>query len=542
MDLAILISEIRHRTFFNSAQMSTLPKTVYFKVNQDVLAEMPPDKMLPSGYRLDALNGSKELRTYYDTFEWHAFEKGVIVEKRKNILFLADLDTGHEIASVALRGNPPFFFAGSLPAGNAVELLRSCSIIRSFIRQCAVEKLSQPYRILDENDKTIGILKSESLRLADKNSPDPFVQLVSLRPLKGYQKELELIEQSLIREGGLGEGFGFRELFLLIMSAAGTTVQGYSSKILLRLDGEAPIHENARRLLQFSLSIMRVNESGIVKNIDSEFLHDYRVAIRRTRSVLKQLHGIFEPLETERFLNLFKELGKRTNELRDVDVYLLRQASYFSYLPPVLQPSLNIFFSEIERSRSVLHKKFCRYLLSPRYRTFLETWETFLNYPILPDPVHAPNASHSTIKVALKSIKKAWKKVLRHGRLIGPEATDSDLHTLRIDCKKLRYLLEFFCSIFPNKTIAPIIRQLKELQDNLGNFVDLAIQINFLHKHLLSGDNGIGERMLSAATGGLMTALFQAQEETRRKFHKTFNTFDNDETTQLFHELLTITH
>jgi CHAD domain-containing protein len=150
-----------------------------------------------------------------------------------------------------------------------------------------------------------------------------------------------------------------------------------------------------------------------------------------------------------------------------------------------------------------------------------------------------PNASLSTRDMALDTIKKAWKKVIRHGRQVSHETTDRELHALRIDCKKLRYLLEFFSSIFPQKSVAPVIKQLKELQENLGDFVDFSVQLHFLHERLTAIPNGKEENLLAASMGGLMATLFQKQEEARRTFHKTFSAFDDKKTSQLFHDLLT---
>ena len=144
-------------------------------------------------------------------------------------------------------------------------------------------------------------------------------------------------------------------------------------------------------------------------------------------------------------------------------------------------------------------------------------------------------------EIAEGSIKKAWKKVIRHGRHISSETTDTELHALRIDCKKLRYLLEFFSSIFPPKNIVPVIRKMKELQENLGDFVDFSVQLQFLYDRLTAMPVGEKERLCAASMGGLMATLFHEQEKARRKFHKTFRTFDNDETAQLFHDLLLCT-
>ena len=129
--------------------------------------------------------------------------------------------------------------------------------------------------------------------------------------------------------------------------------------------------------------------------------------------------------------------------------------------------------------------------------------------------------------------------MIRHGRQISSEASDTELHALRIDCKKLRYLLEFFSSIFPHKSIAPVIRQLKELQENLGDFVDFAVQLHFLYERLTAIPPGKEENLLAASMGALMATLFQKQEEARSTFHKTFSAFDDKKTSQLFHDLLT---
>ncbi len=521
--------------------MRSIPKTVYFKLNGAASVEALPENILnyfPAGWRLKSLGSSKERREFYDTFEWQAFEKGIIIDKKKRTLFLADLDTGMETASLPFPGNLSFFFSDALTPCKLKEKLCSCSTIRAFMKLCSVDALMRSYRILDENEKTIAILTSESLRIIDHRVREPFTHFFALSAYRGYEDEIAHIEKSLMNNKDIDRILEFRELFKEMMHAAGHTVQDYSSKISLTLDPNAPIHESARRLLHFTFSVMRLNEAGIKKNIDSEFLHDYRVAIRRTRSILKQLKGVFDAGETAHYLNLFRDLGKRTNELRDKDVYLLQQATYCQYLTPSLQPSLKIFFDNIAASRKMLHRQFSRYLSSDAYKSFLEEWETYLNRPSHTEPEQIPYASLSTRSIAVETIKKAWKKVIRHGRLVSQETTDAELHGLRIYCKKLRYLLEFFASIFPYKTINPVIRQLKELQDNLGDFVDFTVQLRFLHEQLTLMP---ADKLLAASTGGLIAILFQKQEEARLKFHKTFRSFDHEQTSQLFHDLLTST-
>ena len=520
--------------------MHTTRKTVYLRLNQATSGKSLPEHILPSGWQLKTCLSRKERHEFYDTFEWQAFDKGLVVVKKKRTLFLADLNTGEETASLFFPGSPYSFFADALSPGSLKTELSALTNIRAFIKLCSIDAIITSYRILDDNEKTIATLTSESLYLAGRENPEAFAYLFSLTSLKGYEDEMELIEKSLLcHDNDVCSIMDFRELFVLIMNAAGRNVRDYSSKIRLELDADAPVHESTRQLLLFTVSVMRANEEGIKKNLDSEFLHDYRVAIRRTRSILKKLKGVFDAEKSNYYLNFFRELGKRTNELRDNDVYLLRQATYFHYLPPFLQPSLQLFFNDIAVCRKKLHKQFCRYLASSEYQTFLEKWEEFAHQQSIPELERAPNASLSTRDMALETIKKAWKKVIRRGRQISHETTDRELHALRIDCKQLRYLLEFFSSIFPHKSIAPVIRQLKELQENLGDFVDFAIQLHSLHEHLTAIPSGNEESFLAASIGGLIATLFQKQEEARSKFHKTFSSFDDEKTSQLFHDLLT---
>jgi len=65
-----------------------------------------------------------------------------------------------------------------------------------------------------------------------------------------------------------------------------------------------------------------------------------------------------------------------------------------------------------------------------------------------------------------------------------PEPQYQVIHQLRINCKKLRYLMEFFTLLLPPAEIKKLIRSLKMLQDNPGNFNDYSVQQQFLEKTL----------------------------------------------------------
>jgi CHAD domain-containing protein len=98
------------------------------------------------------------------------------------------------------------------------------------------------------------------------------------------------------------------------------------------------------------------------------------------------------------------------------------------------------------------------------------------------DSPAASGARRPIINVAQRRIDRVYRRIVTAGYRILENSDDELLHALRIECKKLRYLLEFFTSLFPEKKINALIKQLKQLQDNLGDFNDFDVQIEYLRK------------------------------------------------------------
>ena len=64
------------------------------------------------------------------------------------------------------------------------------------------------------------------------------------------------------------------------------------------------------------------------------------------------------------------------------------------------------------------------------------------------------------------------EKIIEKGLAVKTSSPDPVLHKVRIQCKKLRYLLDFFCSEFPGGKVSKVLRDLKKIQDALGDFND----------------------------------------------------------------------
>ena len=76
------------------------------------------------------------------------------------------------------------------------------------------------------------------------------------------------------------------------------------------------------RVLGAYFRTLDANESGVVADLDIEFLHDFRVATRSSRSVLNRMREVFPEREHEKARSDLAWLGKITGPKRDLDVFL----------------------------------------------------------------------------------------------------------------------------------------------------------------------------------------------------------------------------
>jgi len=167
----------------------------------------------------------------------------------------------------------------------------------------------------------------------------------------------------------------------------------------------------------------------------------------------------------------------------------------------------------------------------------MEEWESFLKQ-VRPETSNADNARRPVKELASYFIYRQYRRIIKDGQRITTTSPDEDLHQLRIDGKKLRYLLEFFASLYPPDQIKTLIIQLKRLQDNLGKFNDLSVQQDYLRAYLESLDKSSRVEVLNAAAiGGLLARLHEHHQQVRRAFARTFSRFNTPETQNIFHQL-----
>jgi len=250
---------------------------------------------------------------------------------------------------------------------------------------------------------------------------------------------------------------------------------------------------------------------------DEEALHDFRVALRRLRSVVRAYRRFLKGSAKKKLRARLSALAASTNAARDLEV----QMEWLSKRAPELEPEARsgaLHLAERLRARGdetppseTLRREFdplrdsLRKSLS-RLRLRLDDEASFLSAT---GDLVAESASR--LKACLEAISSA---------------EDGDgLHRARIEAKRLRYLLEPISAEVPEARA--LVKEMKSLQDVLGELQDMRVLSQSIAAELeraavqeahrlrdLALREGAIEAQGAPAHPGLL-ALLRAQRERR---------------------------
>jgi CHAD domain-containing protein len=218
----------------------------------------------------------------------------------------------------------------------------------------------------------------------------------------------------------------------------------------------------ARRILYSQYGIMRDQVSGMIDGADSEFLHDYRVALRRFRVALR----LFRPLLAE---TAASELEARLGTLSDRlggprDAHVLFE--FFQGLEGG-KASTFLFFQALEKKVADAHCEVAKVMESDECLETVRMLSRFLRVE-LPALERADDGS-----VLLKAFVRCQLEPLVQSLCMDelPEEAEP-LHALRKRCRRARYMAEFVEPVCGAKT-ARLVRRLKAASSALGRLRDI---------------------------------------------------------------------
>ena len=413
-------------------------------------------------------------------------------------------------------------FVAQFHDGPVKEALSDLSPLRAFLDVASGLLRNGTLTLLDDEGKTQARARLRQLTPEDGNA----VVLISPARLRGYDDALDALTARIRACGGTPLNGG--NFYRMINHAS----VGYVAKPTIAIDRRDTAFDTATSLIGSYLPVARANEYGIVCDLDTEFLHDYRIALRKVRSVLSLLKGVYATDQTDELKARFSALMASTNSLRDLDVYLLDQDAFRALVPESMHEGLDAMFGLIRARRKKEQAQLAQYLESGRYNTEMKALAKLFakKRKLIP----GPNASRASYDLACELIWKRYRKIRRAAASIVAETPDEEIHSLRIECKKLRYLMELFASMFPPEQFSRLLKSLKRLQDSLGLFNDCSVQQASLQSFVESLGNEQQQLGIAQSVGALITVLHQRQIAEREKITGAFARFSDDNTKRSF--------
>jgi CHAD domain-containing protein len=227
-------------------------------------------------------------------------------------------------------------------------------------------------------------------------------------------------------------------------------------------DGGAPALEQTRALLTRQLRELERHDPGVRRGAHAEDLHQFRVATRRTRAVIRAtrplLGDLLTPLEDE-----LKWLAGVLGPVRDLDVLIERLRAEAGALDHD-RGAVEVLVATLEAERTVVRDALLAALESPRYLALLSAFEASVaSLPVLDvSGVLRPLAAGE-----LERLSKA-------ARRLPDEPTDDELHAVRIRAKRARYSAEL-AALDGGPAIERYVAALKDLQDVIGEHQDAVV-------------------------------------------------------------------
>ena len=291
-----------------------------------------------------------------------------------------------------------------------------------------------------------------------------------------------------------------------------------------KLGTNDPVVKLAYRCLVEQFDEMLAEAPRAWEGLDPEGVHQMRVATRRLRAAFRAFRKVLPASAIKDFNQEFKWVAAVLGDVRDLDVYCENFRQYTSAIPHQDRLCLDRYQEHLAENWRTARKALLECLSGQRYEKLKDDFRTFLMSEIS-GTVKQSAGSLTIGDAARRFIGRQYRKVLNDGRSIGESTADEKLHELRIDCKRLRYLFEFFRPVYGG-SLSVFIKRLKHLQDVLGEFQDACVATDRLRQYAESTPLGNESRGELLALGQLINTQYQEAGNKRADFGRVWKKFD----------------
>ena len=218
---------------------------------------------------------------------------------------------------------------------------------------------------------------------------------------------------------------------------------------------------------------LRILRNDVLARLgDDEGIHQLRVATRRLRSDLRTFEDLIEPRWLDSAQSALRSYGRRLGRVRDLDVLLERLHRDAGELADGLEP----VWAEFRRRREQALQRLIAALGEPGWVELLDMLVLAVQRP----PTTTDGTTALASDEASDRAMREWDRLADLVKDLEPDASDADLHDVRIHAKRARYAAEAAALALDPPGAADARRYadaLGDLQDLLGTHQDAAVAI-----------------------------------------------------------------
>lgn len=256
--------------------------------------------------------------------------------------------------------------------------------------------------------------------------------------------------------------------YQLFLNQASAPQKASPSPLGIKLNPAEAFHLLASQGMQ----LWQANLLGTLTSPDPEFVHQFRVSLRRLNSLIK----VFKPALPGRYhthwTQRIKALSQITGDVRDLDVMRA------SIVAPMLQSDDAQILSHAKAALAVLD--------DARQEAVAQLGQLHYGGPVLlfardlqdldtgDFPKNLPRFAEKQLADLHRNAVKRLAKTLK-------APTPARAHRFRIALKHLRYSCEFFAPLFDNTEMVEYAKAVAGLQDAFGFINDLHVALSRLH-------------------------------------------------------------
>ncbi|MFV1922843.1 MAG: CHAD domain-containing protein [Methylotenera sp.] len=247
----------------------------------------------------------------------------------------------------------------------------------------------------------------------------------------------------------------------------------------IKLSSKASADTSLKQIVETCLMQLQGNQDMVLHGHDIEGVHQMRIAIRRLRAALKIFNQTLHRENTEAIIRELAWISNTLGNARDLDVFITQT------LPPIMaqmpnQSSLTLLAKKAKQAKKVAYVNVREAISSQRYQHLLLTLGCWLENQ---DNQNNKIRKLTIGEIAQPMLTKRYDQLKKSGKRLKQDSTEQR-HRTRITAKKLRYLAEFFASLYSVKKTGPFIKGLCQLQDQLGIMNDINVTSSLLEELL----------------------------------------------------------